>query len=378
MRSDLFSHFVRKGVAGIGGKWYYIEVSASNHRIREYATYHHLMSRIAHRVYFMTDDVRNDFIEMIRRVADYSGIQLVAWCIMTNHFHLLAYLPIPEKLDEKEILRRYGVLKGKTRLVLLQDSLAAMRRMKDGGEESAQRELDRIYKTMYDIGWFMKTVKQWMTQEYNRRNAHVGTLWESVYVDVSVPPDSQHLGERAGYIHLNPIRAAIEYGFSEYRWSSLNALKCGDEVALKGMRRIYGEEATREEILEAHSSLMAKLLEKYKFEKAVEIVRKRNAGYEVPCDPLTDEALMVQAKAHLARVIEESEKDRAIRGACGKRAKEMSELVAKIKCLLAENPKMTGMELAAATGRPVSTVYRVLGRIKGESKFSQSEKRGLT
>ena len=42
------------------------------------------MSRIAHKVFFMTDEVRNDFIEMIRRAADFCGIKLVSWCIMAK------------------------------------------------------------------------------------------------------------------------------------------------------------------------------------------------------------------------------------------------------------------------------------------------------
>lgn len=325
------------------------------------------MSRIAHRVYFMTDDVKDEFMEMIRRAADFTGIQLVAWCIMTNHFHLLVYLPEPNKLDEVEILRRFGVLKGQARLTQLQNKLAALRRVKDGGEEEAQKELEKIFSSMYSIGVFMKIVKQWLSQEYNKQNSHVGTLWESVYTDIPVPANSKFLGNRAGYIHLNPIRAAIEYGFDEYKWSSLNALKHGDAVALAGMRKIYGEEASQDEILLAHRSLMSRLLEKYKFERAVDIVRKRNAGYEVPNDPLTDEAHLAQAAAHLSNVINEAVVDDVIRRSRGRPPKNNDELIAKIKDLLAQNPKMTGVEIAKATGKSTSTIYVHLRTIRSQS-----------
>ena len=143
------------------------------------------MSRIAHKVYFLTEEVRNDFIEMIRRAADFCGIELVAWCIMTNHFHLLAYLPEPESIDEEETLRRYGVLKGKSRLKALVAELSAMRNQ-ENGEADVQKRLEEIRRPMYDIGEFMKIIKQWMTQEYNRRYTHAGTLWEAVYRDVLV------------------------------------------------------------------------------------------------------------------------------------------------------------------------------------------------
>ena len=84
----------------------------SNRRVKTFCTVHHLVSRIAHRVYFLKDDERMDFLEIVRRVAEFTGIQLLGWCVMGNHFHLLAFLPEPQDIDECEVLRRYGILKG--------------------------------------------------------------------------------------------------------------------------------------------------------------------------------------------------------------------------------------------------------------------------
>ena len=51
----------------------------SNNRVKDYNTVHHLVSRIAHRVYFLKDDERMDFLEMVRRTAEFTGIRLVGW-----------------------------------------------------------------------------------------------------------------------------------------------------------------------------------------------------------------------------------------------------------------------------------------------------------
>ncbi len=338
-------------------------MSASNNRITDPRTYHHLMSRIAHRVYFMTEDVRNDFIEMIRRAADFCGIQLVAWCIMTNHFHLLVYLPEREQLSEDEILRRYGVLKGKSRLSQLVAELKALRQKTDGGEKDVQEKLESIAKLMYDIGEFMKIVKQWMTQEYNRRNSHVGTLWEAVYKDIGVKDDPTELAKRAGYIHLNPIRAAICTGFAEYPWSSFTAFSRGDPIAISGLRRIYGEDAATNEIAEAHHELMAKLLEQIKLERAQDIVRKRQAGFDVPPDPLTSEALLAQTAAHMQLAMAESVEDKTIRRVRGRPSKS-ADLVNQIAELLKTNPTMSVGAIIAATGRSKSAVYRGVAQAK--------------
>ena len=329
-------------------------------------TYHHLMSRIAHKVYFLTEEVRSDFIEMIRRAADFCGIRLLAWCIMTNHFHLLAYLPMREQLSEDEILRRYGVLKGNSRLKALVDELAAMRR-RENGERDAQERLEAITKQMYDIGEFMKIVKQWMTQEYNRRYAHVGTLWEAVYKDVIVPAEPAKLAERAGYIHLNPIRAAICTEFAEYPWSSFTAFSRGDDIAISGLRFIYGEDAPVGEIAEAHRELMAKLLEQIKLERALEIVRKRQAGFDMPPDPLTSEALLSQAAEHIKKVQDESIELKMIRRVRGRPA-VWDTLEKEIAALLAENPKMSAAAIMEATGRSRSLVYQCLKQVRQSIK----------
>lgn len=314
----------------------------------------------------MTDEVRNDFLEMIRRAADFCGIRLVAWCIMTNHFHILAYLPTPEPLSEGEILRRYGVLKGRSRLDALKNELASMRRNTEIGDAAAKGRLGTIVESMYKVGVFMKILKQWLTQEYNRRYAHRGTLWEGVYKDVLVKNTPGELGKRAGYIHLNPIRAAICPGFDEYPWSSLNALKRGDWLALDGLRMIYGSEAGREEILEAHRHLMAELLEAMKLERAEEIARKRAAGIEVPVDHLTSEALVAQTALNLAKAAAAFVEEKTIRKVMGRPKVEGERLKETIRRFLAENPKMSSLAIVEATGKPRSTVFRYLKQVRAE------------
>lgn len=339
-------------------------MSASNNRDKEYFTYHHLMSRIAHKVYFLTDEVRSDFLEMVRRAAEFCGIKLLAWCVMTNHFHLLAYLPEPEAIDEPEVLRRYGILKGKARRTELEKELEMLRHAKDG-EEEVRKRLETIKRIMYDIGEFMKIVKQWMTQDYNRRYSHSGTLWESVYRDVTVKGTAEELGKRAAYIHLNPIRAAICGGFAEYPWSSFTALRRGDELALEGMRLIYGSEAGREEILSAHHELMSDLLEQIKFERAQDIARKRQAGFDVPPDPLTTEALIAQAASHLETVMAASVEEKAIKRSRGRPA-QAADLESAIRRLLAQDPQMSAGAIVEATGRSESLVYRCLKKIRAK------------
>ena len=217
-------------------------MSNSNSRNKEVETVHHLTSRIAHRVYFLKECERNDFLEIVRRAADFAGIKLLGWCVMSNHFHLLVHLPERVEVCELEVLRRYGVLKGRSAAEEVEKSFVAWRKDKVNGEARVTAWLESQRRRMYDVGIFMKIVKQWFTEEYNKRNGHCGTLWEAVYHDRVVPFEIKAMSECLGYIHLNPIRAAVTDRFDGYAWSSYAAFCRGDEVATEGMRFVYGEE----------------------------------------------------------------------------------------------------------------------------------------
>ena len=339
-------------------------MAVSNNRVKERNTVHHLISRIAHRVYFLKDEECQDFLSMMFRVAEFCGIRLLGWCIMTNHFHVLAYLPEEEELEEKEVVRRYGVLKGALVANMLANELAKKHAQND--EKGVEETLAKIKKRMYDVGIFMKILKQWFTTEYNRRYAHAGTLWESAYRDRVVKMATKDLSDALCYIHLNPIRAAICEGFDEYWWSSLHAVSCGDETAIKGMRQIYGEALTMDEMRMVHENRMRELLEEEKRKRAEDIARKRAAGYAMATDPLTDEAMVAQAAAHIKKVITASLELKAVERS--RRESQRAELEGKIAKALAENPELTMSALAEIVGVDKSTISRHLKRKKLQHK----------
>ena len=334
----------------------------SNNRDRECETAHHLISRIAHRVYFLNEDERRDFLEIVRRAADFTGIRLLGWCVMTNHFHILVYLSAPECIDEDEILRRYGALKGQVALAEKEKELLEWRRT---GEEGRVEEwLKAQRRRMYDIGSFMKIVKQWFTEEYNRRNAHTGTLWESAYYDRVVPVATSELAKCLGYIHLNPIRAAAADKFDGYLWSSFSAFVKGDPTAVWGMRFVYGDEDSNDGIAERHMALLEELLEAEKLRRAEEIARKRAAGYVMPTDHLTTEAMVAQQAAHLAEVQQASMELQEARLHTNRRADRREVTEKGICALLGASAGMEMHQIAERLSLGKSMTYRILGDMK--------------
>ncbi len=349
-------------------------VSNSNKRNKMEDTVHHLTSRIAHRVYFLKDDERNDLLEIVRRAAEFCGLTLLGWCVMTNHFHLLVYLPERVEVDEAEVLRRYGLLKGKAALGDAERSFAEWRKAGENGERRIAKWLASQRRRMYDVGSFMKIVKQWFTEEYNRRNGHSGTLWESAYHDRIVPNGIREISECLGYIHLNPIRAAVADTFDGYAWSSYAAFRRGDDVALDGMRFIYGDECDVGEIRERHEGLLACLLEKEKLRRATEIVRRRQAGYDVPADPLTTEAYLQQAAVRLEEVRQEALRLREARLSSGMNLLRNSDLEREVVAVLTLNPSADALELSKSLSVSVSSVYKLLGTMVKKGTIVRAER----
>ena len=343
-------------------------MSNSSYRNKESNTVHHITSRIAHKVRFLQDQERNDLVAIIRRAAEFTGVKLIGWCVMINHFHILAFLPPPQEIDEQEVLRRYGVLKGDKSAKETESRLAQLRL--NGEDDKAVKWLDAQRRRMYNIGDFVKIVKQWFTEEYNRRNGHKGTLWESAYYDRTVEYKTTPIAKCLGYIHLNPVRAAICATFDGYPWSSYFDFKKGDRLAVEGMRFVYEKgqedpaEPTAEEIAARHEELLLSLLEDWKRRRAEEIAVKRAAGYNVPADPLTDEALVAQARKHMEEVRNASMNLKLQREMSATYKSCRPNLEDEIMNILSLRPGISVGEMSEALSVPAPTLYRYLAKLK--------------
>ena len=349
----------------------------SNGRVKDCETVHHLVSRIAHRVYFLEDEERREFLEMMRRAAEFAGVLLLGWCVMGNHFHLLVFLPKPQVVDESEVLRRYGLLKGSREEEGMKATFADWRRDGKSGESRVAAWLDRQRSRMYDIGSFMKIVKQWFTVEYNRRTAHKGTLWESAYYGRVVKCEPKDMSECLAYIHLNPIRAAVSDRFDGYAWSSYSAFRKSDPTAVAGMRFVYGKAWSESEIADRHEALMEALLEKEKLRRATKMARLRASGYEVPPDPLTSDAMVAQSAAHAAeveRALAELREARHVER-CRKARRELREK--EVVALLTVDPEMDVPLLAERLGVGVSMAYHLVAGMRRKGMLERDRRKGV-
>ena len=136
---------------------------------------HHIVQRGHNRqVVFAVPEDYQRYLADLRELKDAFGVRVYAYCLMTNHVHLL---------------------------------LAP-------GE------------SITGLGQMMKALAARATRYRNRLEGRSGTLWESRYKSSVVQSDA-YLLACCRYIELNPVRAQMVADIADYRWSSYRS-RAGD------------------------------------------------------------------------------------------------------------------------------------------------------
>src|SRR6056297_2694703 len=71
---------------------------------------YHCMTRTVNGEHLFTDRDKEQLRRMLWQVADFSGVEILTYCVMDNHFHVLVLVPFEESVCDRELRRRYRVL----------------------------------------------------------------------------------------------------------------------------------------------------------------------------------------------------------------------------------------------------------------------------
>ena len=197
---------------------------------------YHVMSRTCGGEVFFDDVEKEALRRVIWRMAEFCGIKVLTYCLMGNHFHLLAEVPHRgtwlqrfEGADgEAKLLEHLSILYSRAYVGLLRDELADLRAR--GMAVLAEQRLVALKKRFCDLSLFVKEVKERFSRWFNKRRGRRGTLWMDRFKSVLVEGQGEALRTMAAYIDLNPVRAGLVKDPKDYRW-------CGYAEALGGSRR---------------------------------------------------------------------------------------------------------------------------------------------
>ncbi len=222
--------------------------------------FYHVVSRIGGKRFLIDETEKAILLGMIRGAAAFSGVELYTFAVMSNHFHLLVRIPRKKEVSNKELERRMLAWYGPGKYAAIREKWEKWTQKKQVWR--VEDEKARMRARMYDLSQFCKTFKEAYTQDYNRRHENTGTIWEGRFKSILLEGSFRALMTVAGYVHLNPVRAAMVERPEESRWTGYGAGCGGDERAREGLAglvsRAYGAASfTWEECREACARTIA-------------------------------------------------------------------------------------------------------------------------
>ncbi len=183
---------------------------------------------------------------IIRKMALFSGVKVMTYCLLSNHWHLLVKVPSKEMFlrqfedrdgevkgaGEGRLMGHLATLYSKAYIRQLKLELADMRER--GLDTAAQEVLDKYKNRFCDLSLYVKEVKERFTRWYNRKHQRIGTLWSGRFKSVLVE-NGEALRTMSAYIDLNPVRAGIVDDPKDYRWCGYAEAVAGSRHARRGL-----------------------------------------------------------------------------------------------------------------------------------------------
>ncbi len=182
----------------------------------EVTPYYHCVSRCVRRAFLCGMDQstgidyehRRDWIEeKLLSLPRYFAIEVCAYAVMSNHFHVVLHVDIDKATgwSAKAIIKRWHKLfKGTylTRKYMSKDKMLA------GETEQVMEIAEKWRERLMDISWFMRSLNEPIAREANREDGCTGRFWEGRFKSQALL-DEKALAACMAYVDLNPIRAKM-------------------------------------------------------------------------------------------------------------------------------------------------------------------------
>ncbi|MFO8005071.1 transposase [Thioalkalivibrio sp.] len=183
----------------------------------EATPWYHVVSRCVRRAYLCGKDHHSgrDFehrrgwiVERLEQLAAVFAIDVAAYAVMSNHFHVVLRVDAERALrwDRAEVLRRWTNL-------FTGPELVQRYRVQPNALGAAEIARVDVWVATYrerlmDLSWFMRMLNESIARQANAEDGVTGRFWEGRFKSQALL-DEQAVLTAMAYVDLNPIRAKL-------------------------------------------------------------------------------------------------------------------------------------------------------------------------
>jgi REP element-mobilizing transposase RayT len=184
----------------------------------EDTAWYHCVTRCVRRAFLCGEDRatgqnfehrRGWIARRIKELAHIFAIDVAAYAVMSNHYHVVAHIDRDRALawSAEEVLLRWTQL--------FTGPLLVVRYLSPARAEMGQAELAMVYEMaetyrarLHDLSWFMRVLNESLARQANAEDDCTGRFWEGRFKSQALI-DEQALLAVMAYVDLNPVRAGM-------------------------------------------------------------------------------------------------------------------------------------------------------------------------
>ena len=190
-------------------------------------SYYHCICRCVRRAFLCGKDHysgqdyehrRQWVVDRLAVLGEVFAIDLCAYAVMSNHYHVVLRINQKKALgwSDQEVAERW--------MQLFSGPLIVKRWLKGETESAETLKALEIVQTwrerLYDLGWFMKCLNEYLARKANEEDCCKGRFWESRYKCQALL-DEKAVLQCMAYVDLNPVRAAMAETPEESDYTSI-------------------------------------------------------------------------------------------------------------------------------------------------------------